>query len=368
LKEKRSVGNLILPLGIILGMVFLLSGCARDEKNLGDVGVPQHTFTPSATFLPEFPDGVTPPARTQIPEVVIPIDKPIILPTTYHIDVVYNHLNKRVIVEQRIEFQNNTAVDLDQINLVVEANRFPGGFELLDISIDGDYSIRSRSLSQHRLEIMIEPALPISEVIIIHITFNLRLPEIPPPDTSLKPQIFGYTSRQTNLVDWYPFIPPYDAESGWVIHNPSFYGEFLVYPAADFYIRLSVEGSNREIVIAASSIPEIRDGTYYYQLSGGRNFVFSFSPDFIEKTSQAGEIVVKGYWFPFEARAGEAALEHTVAAVNLYSQLFGVLPRESISMVQADFLDGMEFDGLFFLSKGFFSIPMMVHQKIISPR
>jgi hypothetical protein len=45
----------------------------------------------------------------------------------------------------------------------------------------------------------------------------------------VRPQIYGYTEKQTNLVDWYPFIVPYQAGDGWLLYNPWYYGEHLVY-------------------------------------------------------------------------------------------------------------------------------------------
>lgn len=30
----------------------------------------------------------------------------------------------------------------------------------------------------------------------------------------VRPQIYGYTEKQTNFVDWYPFIVPYQAGEG----------------------------------------------------------------------------------------------------------------------------------------------------------
>ena len=40
---------------------------------------------------------------------------------------------------------------------------------------------------------------------------------------------YGYTAQQVNLVDWYPFIVPYMAGKGWVLHNPWYYGEHLTF-------------------------------------------------------------------------------------------------------------------------------------------
>jgi len=40
----------------------------------------------------------------------------------------------------------------------------------------------------------------------------------------------------------------------------------------------------------------------------------------------------------------------------LYGRLFGPYPHRSLAVVEADFLDGMEYDGLFFLSNGFYNL------------
>jgi len=49
-------------------------------------------------------------------------------------------------------------------------------------------------------------------------------------------------------------------------------------------------------------------------------------------------------------------LNEVIRAIDLYSELFGTYPRSNLSIVEADFLDGMEYDGLFFLSKGFYNL------------
>jgi aminopeptidase N len=65
---------------------------------------------------------------------------------------------------------------------------------------------------------------------------------------------------------------------------------------------------------------------------------------------------VTSHYFPLHAAAGEAVLQTTVAALELYGELFGPYPRPILSVVEADFLDGMEYEGLYFLSKGFYNL------------
>jgi aminopeptidase N len=49
-------------------------------------------------------------------------------------------------------------------------------------------------------------------------------------------------------------------------------------------------------------------------------------------------------------------LRESAKAIDLYSRLFSPYPRENLTIVEADFLDGMEYDGLFFLSRGFYNL------------
>jgi aminopeptidase N len=65
---------------------------------------------------------------------------------------------------------------------------------------------------------------------------------------------------------------------------------------------------------------------------------------------------VTSYSFPVHASAGETVLKTTAEALALFSELFGAYPRTALSVVEADFLDGMEYDGLYFLSNGFYNL------------
>jgi aminopeptidase N len=65
---------------------------------------------------------------------------------------------------------------------------------------------------------------------------------------------------------------------------------------------------------------------------------------------------VTTYAFSGQEKASQAVLTTTVEALELYSKSFGEYPRQSLNVVEADFLDGMEYDGMYFLSKGFFNL------------
>jgi hypothetical protein len=276
---------------------------------------------------------------------------------SYSIDAVYDAAQKKVNVTQLITLTHTSTKPIREITLIAEPNRYTNGFVLSQLENQATGQELDWELQGNRLKIGLADPLTDQQSLTILAEYTLQLPEIPPPSDTSKPQIFGYTQRQTNLVDWYLWLPPYEDEAGWVIHPPSFFGEYTVYPMADFEVHFEVINSPRQVIVAATSSPvEQTQNEWKYRLDSARNFALSVSADFQVAETEVEGVKISSYYFPLYKRQGEAVLQHTVQAYQLYSELFGELPRSSISAVQADFMDGMEFDGLFFLSKGFYDL------------
>jgi aminopeptidase N len=157
-------------------------------------------------------------------------------------------------------------------------------------------------------------------------------------------------------VDWYPFIPPYVDGQGWQAHPAGFFGEHLVYEQADFDVWLRIEDAPPGTLLAASSAPVQEGDWQHFEHRSARNFVWSASPEYQLFSTQVGATTIHSYAFPIHASAGQATLDTTAQALALYNQLYGEYPRSLLSVVEADFLDGMEYDGLYFLSNGFYNL------------
>lgn len=324
----------------------------------------------SSTVLPSEPSptpliAATEPAVESTPTTILFTPKPEETETSasksqnpiYFIDAIYDAGQKKVEVSQFIHFTNSSSQPLGEIVLVAEPNRFANGFVLNRLEDKMTGKTLEWKLQRNQLQVALKEPLTFQESIAILAEYVLQLPPIPPPSDTNKPQIYGYTQRQTNLVDWYLWLPPYDEETGWIIQPPSFFGEYTVYPLADFEVRFEVINSSREELVAASTSPKQHSqNRWEYVFEGARNFAISISPDFLVEESLVDGVKISHYYFPLYRRQGDVVLQHTIRAYQLYSQLFGELPRQSLSVVQADFLDGMEFDGLFFLSKGFYDL------------
>jgi len=108
--------------------------------------------------------------------------------------------------------------------------------------------------------------------------------------------------------------------------------------------------------VAASSLAEQNENTYNFTMPAARTFAISVSPYYQTVVREVDGIKITAYAFEGYADQNSAVLQNASEALALYTEKFGQLPIKSVSIVQADFLDGMEYDGLYFLSKGFYDL------------
>ncbi len=194
------------------------------------------------------------------------------------------------------------------------------------------------------------PLLP-GDIIEVEHSFELYMPN--------REGTFGQTGRQLNLAYWFPYIPPIDEAGNWMVReialvNSQIVGEHLVFEASDFDVSIQFTDRRENMKIAAPALASEQEGIIQYDLDLARTFTLSISDIYTITEREINGVKIRSYAFPTEASAGEAAADIAVDAVALYSELFGPLPRNLISVVEADFLHGMEFDGLILLSRGFY--------------
>lgn len=318
--------------------------------------LPEPTSPPAlSTPLPppEPPASPTPDTSTPAPP---PDLSSALQDITYTLEALFDYGNKTMLVEQEITFVNRSGRPLESITLSVEPNRLRGIFRLDRLSVDG-VTLNAYNLERHRLTF--DPPAPIPEggQTAINLNYALILPLIEQGDPNLvRPQIFGYTDRQVNLTDWYPMLVPFDPQNGWLLADPWYYGEHLTYPLADFGITLSFADPLKAPTVAASGQAETTPAGTRYTLSKGRTFAFSMGLTMQSASAEVNGVTVTSYYFPGFEVPGQAVLETTVRAVQTYTELFGPYPHKTLAAVQGDFNDGMEFDGLYYLSNAFYNL------------
>jgi len=309
--------------------------------------IPTDTSIPTETSLPtEVP--------TATPNPVPSLERP-----QYVMDVGVNYSNNSAVVNQTITYPNWTGEPLNSLVLAVEPNLWTGGFSLESLEVDGqpvtNYTLVA--LSQ-RLEIPLPKTLQAGGTTTITMSYGLILPQMQAysnPD-EIRPQIYGYSERQLNLVEWYPFVVPY-VNGEWVLHNPWYYGEHLVYDLADFDVTVTfTDGSSPMIASSGAEVVSGTVGSRRFKLEAGRTFAMSISTLFKVATRQVGDVTVYSYYFAFYDAPGQAMLDTTVEALQVYQEKFGPYRHKSLTAVQGDFNDGMEYSGFYFISRDYFNL------------
>ncbi|HLO32065.1 MAG TPA: M1 family metallopeptidase [Anaerolineales bacterium] len=347
--------------------VLLLLSCSPQAPSPSPVSTttpPASTTEDSATAVP------LPVASTETPTAA-PTLQPDLARPQYALDLQLNYSSKAAIVNETITYPNWTGETLNNLVLAVEPNLWSGGFNLKSLSIDNQ-SITNyvlENLSQ-RLEIPLSQPVQPSQTITITMSYGLILPQMQAysnPD-EVRPQIYGYSDRQVNFVDWYPFVVPYVPGQGWLLHNPWFYGEHLVYDLADFDVTVTfTDGANPKVAASGVEIkPALEEVTpsvtssaavkRHFVMEAGRTFALSISDFFKVATQTVGDITVYSYYFGLYDAPGEAMLQTTIEAMQIYSQRFGPYRHKTLTAVQGDFNDGMEFSGLYFISRDYFNL------------
>lgn len=279
------------------------------------------------------------------------------VPVDYRLNVLMDYDQKTLEVEENIIYVNTSGDEISDMLLAVEPNLIPGVFTLSALQMDG-MDVSTYALEGQRLAWNFASPLGNGQSVKITVKFSLALPLVEQGDPNLiRPQIFGVTARQVNLTNWYPMVVPYQAENGWQLSDPWFYGEHLVYPSAVFDLSLQFVDPANVPVIAASAPAEVREaGVIHYSMADGRNFVLSMGRQFQVVSMDVDGVSVFSYFYPGNEPGGQAVLDATAQSIRLYSRLFGAYPHSSLSVVQGDFNDGMEFDGLYYLSNSFYNL------------
>lgn len=279
------------------------------------------------------------PSSTPVVATVVPGLRP-----QYFLTIDLNYTTNAVSVGELIGYPNRTGVPLSALVLAVEPNLFASGFLLDSLDVDGQPS--SYTLAGGRLDIPLAAPLQPGASVTIGLNYRLVLPY------AGSANIYGYNTLQVNLLDWYPYVVPYDPILGWRIHDKVAVGEHLAYDLADFDVTLFLDDPS--LVVAAGAPAEWNGRGWHYRLTG-RSFALSISDSYQMASTAAGDVTVTVYSFASESAAANLLLQEVAKAVVTYSEYFGPYPYTTLSIVEAAaYGDGMEVDGLFFLGRKFF--------------
>ena len=343
LKGKLSTSFLLIMLAIALVFSACSPKSTSPTPDLMATSV-QQTIEASQTLVsPEFE-----PTSTDSPTAA-PTTQPIPQNRThYQLNLTLNYYSNVADVTETITFTNRSTKPLLEIVLAIPPRNFPDSYHqkmLTGPSVQG--FLEDGQITRVTLSTPLKPGAQTQ----VHLEFRLLLPE--------NEGTYGIAHRQTNLFNWYPYIPPYDEEKGWTVHpmvviNGEQIGEYVVSEVADFDVRLKLTDRANLIEVAASApaVGEPKSGDYSYHLEMARSFAFSVCDSYFEQEIIHNGVLLRAYLFFNEVETGQRMLRLAAQALDLYGELWMPYPREMLSIVAADFLHNMEMDGMVMLSYG----------------
>ena len=316
---------------------------------------------------PPLPTETQPPTVTPLPtETPLPTDTPTPAPTAtpalarpkYVMDLRLDFTTSIGSVTQTITYPNWTGETLNELVLAVQPNFWSGGFTVKSLLIDNQ-PVSNYTLDGQKWTIPLPQPLPPSGMVTVSMEYGLVLPQMQAysnPD-EVRPQIYGYSDRQTNLVDWYPFIVPYQPGEGWLLRNAWYYGEHLVYDPADFDVTVTfTDGTTPQVASSGAEVPAATANSRRFVLEAGRTFAFSISTVFKVAQQTVNGVTVFSYFFAFYDAPGEAMLQTTIESLQVFTEKFGPYPHKTLTAVQGDFNDGMEYSAFYFISRDYFNL------------
>ncbi len=318
----------------------------------GEINTPLATFTQAPPATATATITQTPPPTltfTPLPPPTVGSVPPTSPPpanssrTNYILYSTLDFAGKTITTDQTIRYYNNTGVSLSNIVLSVQPNRYGSAFILNSISQDGT-AITSYSLDGQRMTVTLPQPLQAGSATTFALNFKLNIPQ------KSAEGVFGYDFNQINLVDWYPFIVPY--QGGWVLYDPMPWGEHLVYDSSDIELNIKKDS---DVIIAAGATPDQNGEWTRYRMYGARTFAFSASDEFLVSESTTGNVAVRSYYFSGYKTGGDGILNLATQAIETFSAQFAPYPYQALAIVQTDLHDGMEYDGLVFLASDFYS-------------
>ena len=320
-------------------ILLLLAACGKPE--------PSPTPVPPAPEPPELP---TPTPEATLPELVaLQLPPPPEHSTLYKLDLIFDYYSHFASVTQQIIYTNKSQQALDELLLLVPPRNFENSYDQYSLSGDRVESFREEGIfTWVKLTSPLQPL----ELTHINLSFRLYLPE--------HQGIYGYTNQQANLSDWYPFIPPFDAEVGWLAYprvvdqDNIIVGESIVNEFSNFEVNLTLTSHAELIEVAASAPAQGSDGRYSYRLERARGFSFSISDSYFEHEIVQDGVTIRSYVFMNEIEQGKQVVEIGAQAMKLFGELWYPYQRELVSIVVGDFLHNMEMDGLVMISYGIF--------------
>lgn len=168
------------------------------------------------------------------------------------------------------------------------------------------------------------------------------------PEATFPQGMTGRTGEVIRAAWWYPVLVPYASGEGWQTWDYHIVGDPVTFPAADYTLTINAEPG---VVVAGSEPVSEEDGVWTFRAEAGRAIAFFASDAYVVTEGEADGVPIHSYHFAGDEVAGQATVDVAARALELFAELFGPYPYESLVLVRSRSNSDMEYTGLMSLSE-----------------
>lgn len=331
---------------LTLIVLLVLAGCSAFPESMGTPVLPvaspmvQAAQTSAEKYVTAITQTMAPRTPAPATEITDQAARP-----QYRLQAALNYDSKTLVAAEEITYTNQSDKSLEKLALVVDAASHPDVFTLDKLEWAGGQPIEGAVWEGTTLWIPLPNPLQPGGQVQLTLQFTLNIPPVAAP--------LGSSRSMITLMDWYPYVPPLDNQGVWRTASSNVVGERLAYDQSDIHLKLYL--SNPEpLQVVGAGMTSFSGNLAEFDLPAGRTLALAVSDSMQVITSEQNGVKVTGMVLPSHLDAGQAAVDASLSAVQVFSKMFGQYPRSQLFLVEVGFSDGMESDGLYFLGSEYF--------------
>ena len=191
----------------------------------------------------------------------------------------------------------------------------------------------------------------------IYLSWRLNIPQWR-DDTPASYRLFGHSQGIVSLPLFYPSLGVYQpgptpSSGRWWLERGTSRGDSAFNYASLFVVSATIPSDQVPVTSGqqiSSTLVNDQQSHYRWVTGPSREFLFHSSNRFQFDSLDAYGTRVTSYWLPEHEEAGRAALQHTAAALRVYSDWFGPYPFTDLRVATAPLsFRGMEYPQVFLL-------------------
>ena len=276
----------------------------------------------------------------------------------YEIDVSLNPTENMLTGTMRVAIVNTSPEPWQHIafRLYPELDDYKGNMTIYSALIDGpkleqprivnpDYQANNTALLLHLPEFL----RPGDQ---INVRLTWKLDYLAFPDVSTVYALLGSSQQMISLPLFYPALAVYQPSAGvlgggWWLDQGTIRGDSAFNVASLFVVTATMPADQVPVTsgtLITSTFVSNQRARHVWVTGPSREFLLHASPQFRSASAEAYGTRVTSYWLPGQEGMGRAALNYGVAALRIYSDLFGPYPYRDMRIAPAPlYFRGMEY-------------------------